>query len=155
MQTHPVHTIEKLLHDIWILHDPTKRCKGSLKRTAKHELTFDIAPGTLIAFNEQSSNTDSALLKIACASLVGPVLFCFDSNIGGGGFSCAIRIAASDSHTAVSCRCAARHTSSNSGPAGREISVVSFGRHVMDLNRSLRAYKSKDRHSMSLESEPG
>lgn len=48
---------------------------------------------------------------------------------------------ASDSHTLISCRRAAPTTSSNRGPGGRDINVASTGRHVIDLNKSLKACK--------------
>jgi hypothetical protein len=57
--------------------------------------------------------------------------------------SWAIKIEASESHTAVSRRCAAKHTISNRGPAGRETKVVSVGSDVIDLKRSLRAFELK------------
>ena len=50
-------------------------------------------------------------------------------------------IFASASQTAVSWRCAARHTSCSSGPGGSEMSVASGESAVIDLNRSLSAYQ--------------
>ena len=57
-----------------------------------------------------------------------------------GGLSCAKRMAARESHAAVSWRCAARHTSSKRGPAGSEMRLASAGREVIDLSKSLNAY---------------
>jgi hypothetical protein len=70
---------------------------------------------------------------------VGP-LFIFKEKTGG--LSWAIKIEASESHTAVSWRCAAKHTISSRGPAGSEINVISVGSDVIDLKRSLRAFQS-------------
>jgi hypothetical protein len=48
-------------------------------------------------------------------------------------------ILARDNQAEVRFRCDARQTSSRSGPAGKERSVVSDGSEVMDLNKSLNA----------------
>jgi hypothetical protein len=50
-------------------------------------------------------------------------------------------IFASASQTAVSWRWAALHTSSSSGAGGNEINVASAESAVIDLKRSLRAYR--------------
>ena len=94
-----------------------------------------------------------SILRPHCIS-IGKIAFTTASTSGEGpvrkfkektgGFSCATRIAARESHAAVSCLCAARHTNSSSGPAGSEMRVVSEGRHVMDLKRSLKAYEEFD-----------
>ena len=61
--------------------------------------------------------------------------------ISEGGLSCTRSIVVSESQTAVSCFCAAKHTSSSNGGAGREMSVTSDGSAVIALKRSLSAYK--------------
>ena len=96
-----------------------------------------MAPSMLKLPNPDWSRTGSNLSTYICASRVGP-LFVFREKTGG--LSCAKRIAARESHAAVSWRCAARHTSSKRGPAGSEIRVASEGREVIDLNKSLNAY---------------
>lgn len=65
----------------------------------------------------------------------------FERYVKGGGFNWAMRIAARESQVAVSCFWAATQISSRSGPAGRDIKVMSLGKDVIDLNRSLRVYE--------------
>lgn len=48
-----------------------------------------------------------------------------------------------DNHTAVSCFWAAMQTTSSKGAVGRVMRVMSVGRAVIALNRSLRAYQIK------------
>lgn len=75
-------------------------------------------------------------------SAPGPLLL----NVEGknlGGFSCMMRIPASDSHTAFRLRCTARQTSSSSGPAFSVKRVVSAGKEVIALKKSLNAYESE------------
>jgi hypothetical protein len=71
-----------------------------------------------------------------------------DTVNNAGGSSCIMSIFASASQTPVSWRCAARHTSSSSGPGGSEMSVASAASAVIDLKRSLSAYRTR------LESSP-
>ena len=99
--------------------------------------TASIAPSMLSVPNPHWSKTGSNLSTYICASRVGPLLAFKEKT---GGLSCAKRIAARESHAAVSWRCAAKHTSSKSGPAGNDIRVISVGREVIDLNKSLNAY---------------
>ena len=107
------------------------------RRGLKKTPTPSIAPSILKVPNPHWSRTGSNLSTYISASCVGPLLAFKEKT---GGLSCAKRIAARESHAAVSWRCAARHTSSKSGPAGSEIRVISEGRAVIDLNKSLNAY---------------
>jgi hypothetical protein len=56
-----------------------------------------------------------------------------------GGSNCANNMPASDSHTPLRRRWAAAQVSSSRGPGGRDISVMSVGKQVIALNKSLSA----------------
>lgn len=100
--------------------------------------TDTITPGCANALREVCNSTCNTLNAISDASALGSGLNVVA--ISDGGFSWMISIVASDNHTAVSCRCAAKHTNSKSGPAGSDTSVRSEGSAVIALNRSLNAY---------------
>lgn len=143
--THSLHAYKELLHNVRVLKSRGKAIISRRLRGKGNSLTLSIAPGADISLRAHSNKMVRALATIASAAGDGPGLTVGTSfiNTGGGGLSWAIKIAASDSHVAVSWRRDARHTSSRSGPAWRLISVVSLGRQVMDLNRSLKACSQK------------
>ena len=120
----------------------------SWDETMKKSPTASMAPSMLKLPNPHWSRTGSNLSTYICASCVGSLFVIREKT---GGLSCAKRIAARESHAAVSWRCAARHTSSKRGPAGSEIRVASEGREVIDLNRSLNAYDTMNTVSSTLD----
>lgn len=107
------------------------------KKLETHQLTSSMAPAAPSIPRPHWRSTGNALATTVSASGLGLAL---RVNTNTGGLSCAMRIAARDSHAAVSCLSAAMQTNSRRGPAGREMRVMSPGRQVIDLKRSLNAY---------------
>lgn len=75
--------------------------------------------------------------RILCESGFGTSFKFARSKVGLANWT--VSMEARVSQTAVSCLCAARHTLSSRGPAGKVIKVASKGREVIDLTRSLSA----------------
>jgi hypothetical protein len=100
-------------------------------------LTDSIEPCSPKKVREVCRSTGNTLDTIAWASAAGPDLNVGDRRDGGSNWT--MSMLARESHTDVRCLCDARQTSSKIGPAGKVSSVVSDGRDVMDLKKSLSA----------------
>lgn len=134
--TNLLREIEEVLHDIWILKSPRQFIFYNFSRKVCRR-TASIAPSTLSVVKVACSNTLTTSRTMTSTSWEGTARSGAVSEVG---FSCIMSMFASASQTAVSWRCAAPHTSSSKGDGGKEISVASQERAVMDLKRSLRAY---------------
>jgi len=110
-----------------------------LKDSKRCWRTASIAPSTPRVFRVTRSNTSTTSRTMASISWEGTPRR--DTVYGAGGSSCIISMFASASQTAVSWRCAAPHTSSSRGAGGNDSSVASAESAVIDLKRSLSAYR--------------
>jgi hypothetical protein len=82
-------------------------------------------------------STGSTLDTMDCASSTGAGFGVTGRKDGGSNWTTSKL--ARVSQTDVRCLCDAKQTNSNIGPAGNERSVVSVGREVIDLKKSLNA----------------
>jgi hypothetical protein len=137
-----LHKIEKVLHYIRILNSEgrgTVNFYNNAEASKRYWRTASIVPSTPRVFRVTCSNTPTTSRTMASTSWEGTPRR--DTVYGAGGSSCIISMFASASQTAVSWRCAAPHTSSSRGAGGNESSVASAESAVIDLKRSLSAYR--------------
>ena len=130
-----LYKIEEILHDIGVLSFIQVNLVKN--RTTTTPRTASMPPSIPNVSNVACNSTPTTSRTTVSTSCDGTARS--DTVYGAGGSSCIMSIFASASQTPVRWRCAARHTSSSSGPGGNDMSVASAASAVIDLNRSLSA----------------